>query len=521
MKRHSSAWIVILGSALLMPILCAAGEAPNVDWGIQFGSTGYDFPREVAVDANGNVYVVGETNGNVGGGNAGLNDGFLVKTDLSGNREWARQLGTLATESITGVAVHSDQSVAIVGFTGGKLGAAQIGDVDLFVGRYDAQGNRIWLVQMGTTNADYSNRIATDALGNCYITGRTFGKMGEKNEGGSDIFVCKLDGQGNLKWTTQLGTIQNDDGVDIKTAPGGELLIAGVTSGGFNVASRGGEDAVVAKLDSTGGVVWVRQFGTASQERARCVAAGDSGRVFVGGWTGGVMQDRQYGGGDAILVAFDRNGNPLWTRQFGTGNWDGAHGLASFQDGSGDVLIGGCWNYPTCSGWMRRYTDQGDLVWEKLISKTPSKSSCGQTLFVDPSGRCYHIGGTDDALFGDSHGLQDVFLVRLSDATGVNRSDPHPQGPKSFQLFQNTPNPFNPSTEIFYSLLRETYVRVSIADITGKTVADLIDARQPAGTHSVRWHGKSDSGKPVGSGIYICRLISDGGAEMKKMTLIR
>ncbi|HEX9935023.1 MAG TPA: SBBP repeat-containing protein, partial [bacterium] len=67
MKRHSSAWIVILGSALLMPILCAAGEAPNVDWGIQFGSTGYDFPREVAVDANGNVYVVGETNGNVGG----------------------------------------------------------------------------------------------------------------------------------------------------------------------------------------------------------------------------------------------------------------------------------------------------------------------------------------------------------------------------------------------------------------------------------------------------------------------
>jgi hypothetical protein len=521
MKRQTCGWIVILSWPLWISGLCIAGDAPNLDWGVQFGTTGTDFPNEVAADLDGNVYVVGQTNGGIDGANAGLNDGFLVKINASGNRVWARQFGTSSNDAVTGVTALSDKSVVIAGYTGGTLGAERIGDVDLFVSRYDALGNRIWIVQMGTSSADYSGRIDADAEGNCYVTGRTYGMMGGKYEGGSDVFVCKLDGQGNRKWTAQLGTKQNDECFDIAAAPGGEIFIAGVTTGGFNAASIGGEDAIVAKLDSNGGLSWVRQFGTSTQERARCVTVGDSGRVYVGGWTGGVMQDRQYGGGDAFITVFDQNGNRSWTRQFGTADWDGAHGLAPFQDKSGDILVGGCWKWPGCNGWMRRYSGRGDLIWEKLILKTAAKSTCGQTVFVDAPGHCYHIGGTDDALFGDSQGQQDVFLVKLSASTGVNHSGMNQSGPRSFQLFQNAPNPFNPSTEISYSLVRETHIRLLITDISGKEVFTLIDARQPAGPHSIRWHGNNGSGESVGSGIYVYRLVSESGVEMKKMALIR
>lgn len=232
------------------------------------------------------------------------------------------------------------------------------------------------------------------------------------------------------------------------------------------------------------------------------------------------MQDRQYGNGDAFLTCFDQVGNRSWTKQFGTVNWDGAHGLAAFQDRSGDVLVGGCWNWPGCHGWMRRYTDQGDLVWEKLVYTNATKSTCGQTVFVDRTGQCYHVGGTDDALFSPSLGGQDAFLVKLSSSTGV-KGNTGRATPGDFKLFQNRPNPFNPETEIHYSLFKDSTVRLVISAVSGESVATLVDARQQAGTHAVRWDGTDGFGTPVASGVYFCRLTSGSETDMKKMVLVR
>jgi hypothetical protein len=325
---------------------------------------------------------------------------------------------------------------------------------------------------------------------------------------------------GSPIWVTQFGTAQADQGTDLAVSSEGKIYVSGITSGGFDIANLGNTDAFVAKLDSNGVLEWVRQFGSNSQDEAKGVAFGAFGQVYVGGWTGGVMQDRQYGNGDAFLTCFDQDGNRSWTRQFGTSNWDGAHGLAAFQDRSGDVLIGGCWNWPSCHGWMRRYTDQGDLVWEKLVYTDASKSTCGQPVFVDKTGQCYQVGGTDDALFTPSNGGQDAFLVKLSVTTGVNGNTGRTT-PRNFQLFQNRPNPFNPGTEIRYSLLKDSTVRLVIGAVSGESIVTLVDARQRAGTHTVRWDGNDETGMPVASGIYFCRLMSEYGTDIKKMILIR
>jgi hypothetical protein len=520
MKHQKLGITIFLSLTLWASCLGIGGEAPNVSWGVQFGTTGTDFPKEVATDADGNVYVVGTTTGKIDSMNTGKGGGFLIKFNPVGNQEWARQIGTASSDAVTGVTVLPDQSVVITGSTKGTLGAQKFGNSDLFTARYDSQGNRIWIVQMGTSTSDIPNRIISDADANCYITGVTLGVMGQINYGLNDVFVCKLDSLGNQHWITQFGTTQSEQGTDLTMSSEGKIYVSGITSGGFDIANLGNTDAFVAKLDSSGVLVWVRQFGSNSQDEAKGVALGVLGHVYVGGWTGGVMQDRQFGGGDAFLTCFDQDGNRSWTRQFGTSNWDGAHGLAAFTDNSGDVLIGGCWNWPSCHGWMRRYSDQGDLVWEKLVYTDASKSTCGQTVFVDRTGDCYHIGGTDDAVYAASLGGQDAFLVKLSSVSGVHGNSGR-TGLKHFQLFQNWPNPFNPETEIRYSLHREAKIRLSITDATGKSVATLVDENQSVGDHSIRWNGTDDFGRAASTGIYFCRLTTESGIETKKMVLIQ
>lgn len=93
--------------------------------------------------------------------------------------------------------------------------------------------------------------------------------------------------------------------------------------------------------------------------------------------------------------------------------------------------------------------------------------------------------------------------------------------PTSYALHQNAPNPFNPSTQIRYQLPRAENVRLVIYDLLGRTVRVLADDHQEAGYHLVTWDGRDQIGRPVGSGIYLMRLMAGNFAQVRKMTLMR
>jgi hypothetical protein len=88
-------------------------------------------------------------------------------------------------------------------------------------------------------------------------------------------------------------------------------------------------------------------------------------------------------------------------------------------------------------------------------------------------------------------------------------------------LMQNTPNPFNPSTRIAFSLPRPTHVVLAVYDAAGRTVATLVDAVQPAGVNEVFWDGRSSNGGRVASGIYFYRLKTSDRVLTKKMILLK
>ncbi|MCC6680089.1 MAG: SBBP repeat-containing protein [Phycisphaeraceae bacterium] len=99
-----------------------------------------------------------------------------------------------ASAATAGVREHVSfaDNLFITGETRGSLGGPNAGSNDAFVSRYDSSGNVAWTHQFGTSSYDYNNGVATDAAGNLFITGYTFGSLGGPNAGASDAFLVKF-----------------------------------------------------------------------------------------------------------------------------------------------------------------------------------------------------------------------------------------------------------------------------------------------------------------------------------------
>lgn len=110
---------------------------------------------------------------------------------------------------------------------------------------------------------------------------------------------------------------------------------------------------------------------------------------------------------------------------------------------------------------------------------------------------------------------------------GSGRQDPSDYvaalgDPGSPALLQNVPNPFNPQTSIRFVLPSAARATITVYDARGRQVRQLLDDRLPAGTHDVRWDGKTSAGSAVPSGVYFCRLSVDGRvADTRKMVLLK
>ena len=93
--------------------------------------------------------------------------------------------------------------------------------------------------------------------------------------------------------------------------------------------------------------------------------------------------------------------------------------------------------------------------------------------------------------------------------------------PKGVSLDQNHPNPFNPFTEIAFSLAIRQPVRLDVFDVTGRRVASLLSETLPAGPHEVTWNGRDDAGRRLASGTYFYRLTTTTEHQTRRMLLLK
>jgi hypothetical protein len=309
-------------------------------WSRQLGTSGFDYAMGTSADGLGNVYTAGWTWGPLGGTYSGLSDVFIAKYNSAGTQLWIRQLGTSTVDEARSVSADKLGNVFVGGTSSGNLsGGINSGAQDAFVSKYNSSGSLLWTRLFGTSTEDTTFSISADGLGNVYAAGYTAGSLDGSNMGSYDVFVRKYDAAGSLLWAKQVGTSSYDDGHGVAFDGSGNVYVAGWTSGSLGGPNAGGYDAFLRKYDAAGNLSWTRQLGTTDDDEYFSVAADPSGNVYITGLTFGSLGNPQIGGGDVYVSKYSSAGVLIGTRQLGTPDLDLGFDVSS--DGSGSVYLSG------------------------------------------------------------------------------------------------------------------------------------------------------------------------------------
>lgn len=344
-------------------------------WGTFYGGNGEESGNSCAADANGNVFLTGETSSTNNIATAGSHqinkdisdDAYLVKFNAAGVRQWGTYFGKDYGEVGRSVAVDNIGNVYLSGTGGpsvnfGTAGTHQqtgAGGTDAFLAKFNTNGTRLWCTFFGGPLQDEASGCTVDLNGNVYITGWTSSTSGIASSGASqitfgggqrDIFLAKFNSLGVRQWSTYLGGPATDDQSERDDKPsvdanenvyisGQTQSITGIATLGAHQTSIGGlRDALLAKWDAAGTLQWATYYGGSGQDYGVSSSLDATGNVYFVGQTfsaNGIVTAGAHqttgastNSGEAYLVKFSPNGQRDWGTYYGgSGNDDKAWNL--------------------------------------------------------------------------------------------------------------------------------------------------------------------------------------------------
>ena len=385
--RERKSIIALLFSYIFL-FLAIAVHAQDLIWAKQAGGVDLDLGSNIAVDSNGNSYVVGVFGGAATFGedddettltSTGLSSIFIAKYSAEGGLLWARETGvSSAAEAWSEIALDDSGAIYMTSpfFDTMTLGAGEAnettiisaGSEDIFIAKYTTDGALLWAKQAGGIERNRSTEIGIDSLGHSYISGfftgtATFG-AGEANEttlnaaGSSDLFVARYDANGALVWVRQAGGEGFASGQGIAVDRSGNSYVTGwlgssttFGSGESNETTISTEsiDIFLAKYDPDGTFLWVTQSNGNSNVSASRVALDAAGNSYVAGTFEG---SATLGSGEAnetvlspagfsdiFIAKYDNEGLLVWAKPAGGRQYDISYGLA--VDASGNSYLTG------------------------------------------------------------------------------------------------------------------------------------------------------------------------------------
>jgi hypothetical protein len=384
-------------------------------WKRTLASNASDDATGIAVDSNGSVYASGSTFGILGAQNFGQQDGYLARFGANGDTQWVHQYGSSGSSPFdegTKVATDGVSGLVTVGGTLGDLAGPNAGTFDGFVGKYDFDGNLIWTRQFGSALIDSANDVTTDEAGVVYVAGQTDGSLGGDSLGGRDAFVRRYDGDGNLQWSRQVGSALFDVGLGIATDARNSVFLAGFSIEGPGSLPTGDQDVLIAKLSDTGDILWQKNFGTDARDSADGgVAVDPFGNIYVAGSTDGVLDGESGGSRDAFLAKFDTQGDLLWLRQWGGGLREGGAAVATDVLGNaylaGSILTPSSGAVTSSDAFVLKFEPDGDLAWEWIYDDATNDSI--RDITVDAAGDIFAVGRES----GASNVNGNAFVLKL------------------------------------------------------------------------------------------------------------
>ena len=266
----------------------------SIVWQKSYGGSNIEFTYGDSVKAtpDGGIIVAAITQSNDGDvtNHHGNQDFWVLKLDSNGEMEWQEALGGSAVDFAVSIATTPDGGYIAAGHTFSSDGDVTLnhGSIDAWVVKLDADGDVIWQRAYGGTGDDRAYAVNPAPSGGYYITGNSSENNGEgdvtNNHGWADVWVLKVEENGDIIWQKSLGGSLTDIGFSGAVTPHNTYVIAGMStsSNGDVTFNHGGEDYWVAELDEDGELLWQKSLGGSSNDWAYSILPTTDGYIIAG-----------------------------------------------------------------------------------------------------------------------------------------------------------------------------------------------------------------------------------------------
>lgn len=438
-------------------------QAQQFDWAHSIGGLGLDVGRDIVVDAQGNVIVVGDFSGFTTIADTTLSglggpEAFVAKFTSQGNLLWARVISGPEEDRARGMLVDDNGNIYVVGHftdtvvfhqTETELIASKSeGKKDIFVAKYDSQGQLVWRFTGGGREDDTATAIDWNQwTGKLYISGGfqrrgNFGNALPLSVGDSDAFLLKMDLDGNTFWAKTGGGDLHEVAADVAVdASSGSIYLVGdfyqnASFDDIDLQAVGSSDMFLAKYNEEGQLLWAQSNGGTNVDVATKVGVDLNNQVYVGGYyqLTTIFQNfskTAHGYNDVFLARFNPNGDCIWLKSTGSNALDNALGLAVAWDGTtyqvgmfedeifADATSAEGDGYDV---FISCRSPDGNLKYIKTAGA--GSSDFGMAAALGPNNELFLTGyyfffaDFDDVTIGNAEN-GDAFIARLTDVVGI------------------------------------------------------------------------------------------------------
>lgn len=398
----------------------------NCIWSSRIKGSGEDKATRCAVDRWGNVFATGYFDSPSiqfgGNNNNSVNnfdnsgntfDAFIVKYSSAGTPMWFHAIGKTNDDGGNAVTADTHGNVYITGwFRASSIPVGNItlynedpsgGTADMFIIKYDPNGNVLWAKSVGSNDDDKGNSCIVDPSGNVIVTGyfkgnslNVEGTYYQHNGGSKDVFVVKYNSAGVCMGAKIIGGSGSEEGFACSADGSGNVFVTGnfssitITIDLVTLTNTGSSSgAFLLKLDSTLTAVWARTASSNSNDESRGCSSDIYGNtVITGVFTGssitfGNTVLNNNGEEEIFLAKYDRDGNLFWAKKIGKSKADGTNDC--FLHNSGKILVVGYYNSSslTLGNIDLDNSYQGIATSDVFIATT-----CNAGIFTDTQTAC-------------------------------------------------------------------------------------------------------------------------------------